>query len=61
MIDTQVIKENNSPVAVILDYKEYLRLKDIEQDTLDYENTIKIRDSNPKWTSHKDLKKELKL
>jgi 3-methyladenine DNA glycosylase AlkC len=37
-----------------------LCLKEIEQDTLDYQSAMKIKDSNPKWTSHKDLKKELK-
>jgi len=38
-----------------------LRLKDIEQDRLDYNSVIKIRNSNLKWTSHEDLKKELNL
>ena len=30
MIKTQIIKEDSKPVAVILDYKEYLRLKETE-------------------------------
>ncbi len=32
MIKTQIVKENNKPVAVIMDYKEYVRLKEIEQE-----------------------------
>ena len=27
MIKTQIVKENNKPVAVIMDYREYVRLE----------------------------------
>jgi len=56
-----MIKEGNKPKAVILDYKEYLRLKEIEQDKLDYYSALIIKKKNRKWTYHSDLKKELNL
>lgn len=61
MIKTQIIKEDSKPVAVILDYKEYLRLKDIEQDKFDYYSALEVKKKNKKWVSHKDLKKEFGL
>ena len=36
MIKTQIVKEDNKPVAVIMDYREYMRLKEIEEDRMDY-------------------------
>jgi hypothetical protein len=58
---TQVIKENKKPVAVIMDYKEYVRLKEIEQDRKDYYSATRTRAANKKWTSHEELKEELGL
>ena len=46
---------------VILDYKEYVRLKEIEQDKLDYYSAIEVKRKNKKWTSPEELKKELEL
>ncbi len=59
MIKTQIIKEDRKPVAVILDYKEYVRLKEIEEDKIDYLSALDVKRKNKKWTSHKDLKKTL--
>ncbi len=59
MIKTQIIKEDNKPVAVIIDFKEYQRLKEIEEDKIDYYSAIEVKRKNKKWTSHSDLKKEL--
>ena len=61
MIETQVIKEDNKPVAVILDYQEYIRLKEIEQDVEDYNSAVEIKAENKIWIKHEDLKKELGL
>jgi len=61
MIKTQIIKEGKTPKIVILDYKEYVRLKEIEQEKLDYYSAIQVKRTNKKWTSHEDLKKELEL
>lgn len=61
MIRTKVIKENNKPVAVIMDYKEYVRLKEIEQDRKDYYSATRTRAANKKWTGHEELKEEIGL
>ncbi|HEO66238.1 MAG TPA: type II toxin-antitoxin system Phd/YefM family antitoxin [Spirochaetes bacterium] len=61
MIETQIIKENDQPIAVIMDYNEYQRLKEIEQDRLDYTTGHEIKKTNKNWTPHKDLKKDLGL
>ncbi len=61
MIKMQIVKQNDKPVAVILDYKEYLRLKEIEQDRKDYVSALQVKLKNKKWTSHKDLKKAMGL
>jgi hypothetical protein len=44
---------------VVLDYREYVRLKEIEQDTEDYRSAIRVKEKNEKWTTHKTLKKIL--
>ena len=59
MIKTQIIKEDNKPVAVIIDFKEYQRLKEIEKDKIDYYSAIEVKRKNKKWKLHSDLKKEL--
>ncbi|TAL66819.1 MAG: type II toxin-antitoxin system Phd/YefM family antitoxin [Bacteroidetes bacterium] len=59
VIKTQVIKQSRKPIAVIMDYDEYKRLKEIEEDNEDYNSAIKVKISNKKWTSHKTLKKQL--
>jgi hypothetical protein len=61
MIKTQIVKENDKPVAVVLDYKEYLRLKEIEQDRKDYYSAVQVKMKNKKWTNHKDLKNAMGL
>ncbi len=61
MIKTQIVKENNKPVAVIIDYKEYLRLKEIEEDRKDYYSGLRVKMKNKKWKTHEELKKELGL
>jgi hypothetical protein len=61
MIKTQIVKKDKKPVAVIMDYKEYLRLKEIEQDKSDYYSALQVKMKNKKWKTHEDLKKELGL
>ena len=36
MMQLHIIKHENEPIAIILDYKEYQRLKEIEKDKSDY-------------------------
>ena len=59
MIMTQYIRESKKPIAVILDYNEFKRLKRIEQDIEDYNFAINIKMNNKNWTSHQQLKDEL--
>lgn len=61
MIKTQLVKQDNKPVAVVIDYQEYLRLKEIEEDRNDYYAALDVKLKNRKWKSHAALKKELKL
>lgn len=61
MIKTQVIKEGNKPIAVIIDVNEYNRLKEIEEDYHDYFSALEVKLKNKNWTSHEDLKSELNL
>lgn len=61
MIKTQIVKEDNKPVVVIMDYEEYLRLKEIEEDRGDYYSALQVKMKNKKWKTHEDLKKELEL
>jgi len=61
MIKTQIIKDGDKPKMVILDYTEYLRLKEMEQDKIDYYSAIEVKRKNKRWTSHEDLKKELAI
>jgi hypothetical protein len=42
-----------------IEAKEYLRLKEIEDDKIDYYSAIKVKRENKKWTTHSDLKKGL--
>ncbi len=59
MIKKQIIKADNKPIAVILDYSEYKKLKEMAEDREDYLDALKVKKSNKKWVSHDELKKKL--
>lgn len=61
MIKTQIVREGRKPVAVILDYEEYLRLKGIAEDKEDYVTALNVKNTNKTWKDHDQLKKELDL
>ncbi|MBI9039224.1 MAG: hypothetical protein JEY97_13905 [Bacteroidales bacterium] len=61
MIQPYIIKQENQPIAIVLDYKEYQRLKEIEEDRSDYFDALEAKYENKKWVNHEDLKKELGL
>ena len=61
MIKTQILKEGKKPIAVVMDYKVYKRLKEIEEDKADYLSALEVKLKNRKWKSHAQLKKELGL
>lgn len=59
MIETNIIKQNDKPVAVVIDYQEFVRLKQIEEDYLDYTSAMQVKEENQVWIKHSDLKKEM--
>jgi len=59
MIQTHIIEEDSKPKMVLMDYKEYLRLKEAEEDRDDYYSALETKLSNKKWIKHEDIKKEL--
>jgi len=61
MIKTQVIKEGNKPVVVVMDYNEYMKLRELVEDVEDYKKAVRIKKTNKKWIRFEELKKELKL
>jgi PHD/YefM family antitoxin component YafN of YafNO toxin-antitoxin module len=61
MIKTQIVKADDKPVAVIMDYQEYRRLKEIEEDREDYYSALEVKTRNKRWKPHGELKKELGL
>ncbi|HPS58032.1 MAG TPA: hypothetical protein PK514_07990 [Spirochaetota bacterium] len=58
MIKKHIIKEEGKPVAVVLDYNEYVELKAMAEDKPDYYTAIETKRKNKKWVSHDDLKNE---
>jgi hypothetical protein len=48
VIKTQIVRQDGKSVAVILDYQKYLRLKEIEEDRLDYQAAAKTKAKNRK-------------
>ncbi len=61
MIDTQIIKENDKPVAVIIDYKKYLEYLELKQDSADYQSALDAEKSTTKWTTHEEMLEQLEL
>lgn len=59
MIKTQVIEEDGKPIAVIMDYTEYLKFLEIKEDRDDYYSAIETKLKNKKWVSHQEVKDKL--
>ena len=59
MIKTQIIEENNKPRMVVMDFEEYLKLREAEEDRNDYYSALETKLTNQKWIKHEDIKKEL--
>lgn len=59
MIKPQIIMENNRPKAIILDYKEYLRLKEKADDREDYLDGIEAIRASKKFHSLDEVNKKL--
>jgi hypothetical protein len=61
MVETQIIKKNNKPIAVVIDFEQYLKYKAMEEDQGDYKSAIEVKKKNKIWHNNKNVKKELKL
>ena len=61
MIKTQVIKEGNKPIVVVMDYEEYVKLQELVEDVEDYKKVVKIKKTNKKWIRFEELRKEMNL
>jgi len=61
MIETQIIKQGKKPVAVILDYNEYRKLKEIQEEYEDYHEAVNAEQSTKKLHSNDEVKKKLGL
>ena len=46
LLKKAVVVEDNKPITVIMDYAEYLRLKEIEEDRLDYYSALDVKRKN---------------
>jgi len=61
VITKQIIKNENVPVAIILDYNEYLELEKFKEDYNDYISGIETLQKNNNWTNHEDMLKLLEV
>lgn len=61
MITKQIITNENVPVAVVLDYNEYLELENIKDDFNDYFTAAETLKENKVWTNHEDMLKMLDI
>lgn len=59
MIKPQIILENDKPKAIILDYKEYLKLKEKADDREDYLDGIEALRTSQKFHSLDEIEKKL--
>ncbi|TAL32732.1 MAG: type II toxin-antitoxin system Phd/YefM family antitoxin [Spirochaetes bacterium] len=59
MIEPQIIKENGKPKAVIIDYKEYLKLKELQEEKGDYRDGIKSLRTTKKLHKLDDVSRRL--
>lgn len=61
MISQNTILQDGAPVAVILDYKEYMNLLERLEDAEDYAEAVLVKQSQTEWTDHETLKRECGL
>ena len=59
MITKQIISNENIPVAVVLDYNEYIELEHIKDDFNDYFSAVETLNETKVWTKHEDMLKML--
>jgi hypothetical protein len=59
VIKPQIINENGKLMAVIIGYKEYLKLKELQEDREDYQDGIKSPRTTKKLHSLEDVSRQL--
>ena len=57
----KVIKEEGRPIAVIIDYKKYMKLREMAEDQSDYKEAIVAEKHSKKLTSITAIKNRLEL
>ena len=62
MIKTQIIKDKkNKPAAVIMDIKEFIKMKELIEDRQDYRDALEAEKKSKKFYSLEDLEKKIGL
>ena len=59
MITQNIIEQDGKPVAVILDYAEYISLVERAQDREDYTEAVQAKQAPTNWTDHATVKAEV--
>jgi mRNA-degrading endonuclease RelE of RelBE toxin-antitoxin system len=61
MIAQNIILQDGKPVAVVVDYNEYMNLIERTQDMDDYADAVLQKQTSTTWIDHETLKKEHKI
>lgn len=61
MIAQNIILQDGKPVAVVVDYNEYMNLIERTQDMDDYADAVLQKQTSTTWIDHETLKKECGL
>jgi len=60
MIEKQIIKANDVPIAIVLDYEEYVKMTDMLEDYMDREAAIRAKKETTTFSSRKELLSRIK-
>jgi hypothetical protein len=61
MIAQNIIIQDGKPIAVVVDYNEYMSLVERIQDMDDYADAVVQKQSGTTWIDHETLKRECGL
>jgi hypothetical protein len=61
MIKTQIIHQDNKPIAVLPDYEVYKKMQEKVKDYEDYLSAVEKKMKNEKWVGHEEIKNRLGL
>lgn len=60
MIKPQIIKENGKPKAVIMEYRHYIRLRELAEDTRDYYEAVEAELATKRLHAVKAVKRKIR-